>query len=260
MKAKQIIQYLGGVFPTEAAMDFDNVGLLIGDEEENVDCIYVTIDVTERTIAEAKAAGAQMIVSHHPVIFSGLKKITPDTVTGRRVLSIVSDRMLCYAAHTNYDVFRMGHVVEEKLGLTGGAPLEVTWMQDGLCEGIGRIGELPDRMTLKEFGEKVKKVLGVGHVRLFGDPDHVISRVSLCPGSGKSVIEDAVRKQADVLIAGDIGHHEGIDAAERGLAIIDPGHYGSETVFIDDMSGILKKEFPVLKIVKETVRQPLWSI
>lgn len=262
MNVEEIIGYMDHVFPMKAAMDFDNVGLLIGERRAEVSSVYVAVDVTERTIAEAKAVGAQLIVAHHPLIFSPFKRINDDTILGRRILDMISSGIACAAMHTNYDVFRMGKIVAGRLSLQDEGPLEITWSQeDGrIQEGIGRIGMTADPVSLEEFAKTVRDALHLDHVRLFGEPRARIRRVALCPGSGKSMIRSAIDQRADVLIAGDIGHHEGIDALAEGLCIIDPGHYGSESVFVDDICGLLRERFPDLRVSGENIVQPVWAV
>lgn len=260
MQATQIIRYMEDMFPPDTAMDYDNVGLLTGDEKTDVERVYIALDVTMQTIAEASLAGAQMIISHHPVIFSPLRRLTPDTPAGRRVWELARRGILSYAAHTNYDVCKMGQMAAARLGIEDGRPLAVTQVANGQERGIGRIGHLQKEMELDDFGALVRDRMELTHVRVYGPERHKVRRVALCPGSGKSVIEEAIRQKADVLVAGDIGHHEGIDATEQGLAIVDPGHYGSEWIFVDDVASLLTTRFPDLRVIKETIRQPLRTV
>ena len=144
--------------------------------------------------------------------------------------------------HTNFDVLGMADLVANTLGLQETEVLDVTWEKDGHPEGIGRIGRVPRRMTLEECCRYVKEQLHLEHVKVFGDPEKEICCMAVSPGSGKSAVNPAVLKGADVLVTGDIGHHEGLDAVAQELAVIDAGHYGTEYFFIRDMERFLKRE------------------
>lgn len=132
-------------------------------------------------------------------------------------------------------------------------------MEEGSL-GIGEIADLTREMTLKDCAEAVKSAFALENVKIFGSLDNKINRVAICPGSGKSVINEAVKKGADVLVTGDIGHHEGIDAVDRGLAIIDAGHYGVEHIFIEDMARQLGGKLSGVQIIMAPVSHPFQII
>ena len=123
-------------------------------------------------------------------------------------------------------------------------------------EGIGRVSDLETPMTLRECCEDVKSAFHLGAVKVFGNLEEKVKRIAICPGSGKSVIQAALDKNADVLITGDIGHHEGIDAVAQGLAIIDGGHYGIEHIFIEDMRQYLEEHLSEVEIVAAPISHP----
>ena len=123
-------------------------------------------------------------------------------------------------------------------------------------EGIGRVADLETPMTLRECCEDVKEAFHLGAVKVFGNLEDRVKRIAICPGSGKSVIQTALDKHADVLITGDIGHHEGIDAVAQGLAIIDGGHYGIEHIFIEDMRQYLDKNLEGIEVAAAPVVHP----
>ena len=146
----------------------------------------------------------------------------------------------------------MGEICSRRLQLQETEILEVTEERaDGVSRGIGTAGFLPRRMTAEECCAQVKRAFGLGQVRIFGDPCKEVFRAALCPGSGKSLLPRVFEKQADVYITGDIGHHDGIDAADQGLCIIDAGHYGLEHVFVEDMESYLRETFPELEVKAE---------
>jgi putative NIF3 family GTP cyclohydrolase 1 type 2 len=161
--------------------------------------------------------------------------------------------------HTNYDVLGMADLAGDILGFKDREVLDVT-AQGEQEEGIGRVGTLPETMSLREAAEYVRNRLKLDTVKVFGDMDSKVSRAALCPGSGKSEVDAAIAKGAQVLIAGDIDHHTGLDAVEQGLAIIDAGHYGTEYIFMDDMEAFLEKHLPDVKVTKEAVKHPFLTL
>ena len=258
MLCKEIIQVIEKTYPKHAAEEWDNVGLLVGRIEKNVSKIYIALDATDEVIDAAIAKEADMIVTHHPMIFSPMKKITDEHFIGRRVVKLLQHDISYYAMHTNYDVLGMAELSGRILGLQQEEVLVVTNAECIL--GIGRVGELQENLTLEACCELVKNNFNIPSVKLFGDKDSVVMRAAICPGSGKSVIKTAIKKGADVLITGDIDHHEGIDAVAQGLAIIDAGHYGLESIFIKDMETYLKENLKNIEIVTAETKHPFQMI
>ena len=236
MLCKEIMQVIEASYPRNAALDFDNVGLLAGRAEKEVNRVYLALDATDAVIDRAVEAGADMLITHHPLIFSPIKKVTDEDFIGQRVVKLIRNDLSYYAMHTNYDVLGMAPLSEKILEIKDAEVLDETMEDDeGRKQGIGRIGNLEKPMTLEECCVFVKHKLKLGSLKVFGDMGKTVRRIAVSPGSGKSAISVALRKGADVLVTGDIGHHDGIDAVEQGLAVIDAGHYGTEYIFIADM-------------------------
>ena len=256
MLCKEIVQVIEAAYPREAALDFDNVGLLAGRTEKEVKRVYIALDATDAVIDRAIEAGADMLITHHPLIFSPLKKVTDEDFVSRRVVKLIQNDISYYAMHTNYDVLGMAELAEKILGIRNTEVLDITMEKDGKPEGIGRIGELEKPMTLEECCVYVKHKLNLGSLKVFGDMQAEVSRLAISPGSGKTAIAAAIAKGADVLVTGDIGHHDGLDAVEQGLAVIDAGHYGTEYIFIDDMRRFLEDKLPVLDVITTPVIHP----
>lgn len=260
MLCKEIIQVIEAAYPREAALDFDNVGLLAGRMEKEVKRVYIALDATDAVIDRAVEAGADMLITHHPLIFSPLKKVTDEDFVSRRVVKLIQNDISYYAMHTNYDVLGMAELAEKILGIRNTEVLDITMEKDGKPEGIGRIGELEKPMTLEECCVYVKHKLNLGSLKVFGDMQAEVSRLAISPGSGKTAIAAAIAKGADVLVTGDIGHHDGLDAVEQGLSVIDAGHYGTEYIFIDDMRRFLEDKLPVLDVITTPVIHPFQVI
>ena len=210
MICREIIKEIEARFPKHYAMEWDNVGLQVGRSDKEVKRIYLALDATDEVIEEAADWGADMLITHHPMIFKAMKKINDEDFIGRRVLKLIRDDISYYAMHTNYDVMGMAELA--------------------------------------------------GNVKIFGEPDMQVHRLGVFPGSGKSAISVSLEKGVDVLVTGDIDHHEGIDAVAQKMAVIDAGHYGVEHIFIADMEHFCRERFPEAEIRTAKIRQPFWVL
>ena len=254
MLCRDIIREIERTYPKHAALEWDNVGLLVGRMEKEVKKIYVALDATDEVIAEAIERNADMLITHHPLIFSPLKTITDEHFIGGRVVNLLQHDISYYAMHTNYDVLGMAELSSVILGLKDSETFEVTEEETG--EGIGRVGQLPCEMSLQELCELVKTRFGLDRVKVFGNLESKVKRVAISPGSGKHMTSLAIKKDAEVLVTGDIDHHEGIDAVGQGIAVIDAGHYGLEHIFIDDIAKFLRKKIEQVEIEKAKILHP----
>ena len=233
MLCKDVMYEIEKEYPLNYALSWDNVGLLVGRDDKEVKRIYIALDATDEVIDEAVRTG---------------------------ILKLIQNDISYYAMHTNYDVLGMADLSGDKMNMKNAEILEVTAEGDigkeDEPEGIGRVSDLETPMTLRECCEDVKSAFHLGAVKVFGNLEEKVKRIAICPGSGKSVIQAALDKNADVLITGDIGHHEGIDAVAQGLAIIDGGHYGIEHIFIEDMRQYLEKHLSEVEIVAAPISHP----
>lgn len=256
MKVNELTAWLESRYPSHMAEEWDNVGLLVGDDEAKVHHVFLALDLTEDTLAQAVQAGADMVITHHPMIFHGMKKINNHDFTGRKILSLIRSGIQYYAMHTNYDILGMAELSADYLKLSNRQVLTVTEDTAEGQEGLGRVGILPRKMSLRECGEFVKEVFSLPDVRIYGDPEMTVEKAAVCTGSGKSLLADVLKKKAQVYITGDIDYHTGIDAVAQGLAVIDAGHYGTEYIFMDAMKKNLGVRFPDLKISCAQVKAP----
>ena len=254
MLCKDIIHVIEEVYPKHAALEWDHVGLQVGRSLKEVKKIYIALDATDEVIQDAIEKEADMLVTHHPLIFSPLSEITDEDFVGSRVVKLLQHDICYYAMHTNYDVLGMAKLSGEILGLNEMQVFDMT--SEEMQEGIGRIGKLPKQMTLKETCEYVKEKLNLDNVKVYGDLAKPIASVAISPGSGKGMTGVALKEGVDVLITGDIGYHEGVDAVNQGLALIDAGHYGTEYIFIDDMKTFFETKLEEMEIATATIKSP----
>lgn len=259
MKCKEMMEILEGLAPKRMACDWDNPGLLAGRQEKEVKKILLTVDVDDKTVEKAISEGVDMIISHHPLIFRAMKHITDEDFIGRRIVKMIQADISYFAMHTNYDSAPggMADVIADRLGIVFGAPLEEMGEENGVAFGIGKIGILEAPTNGRALARKIKEEFGLPYVTVYGSELWEVEPVKVaatCPGSGGSTIRAALQKGAQVLITGDIGHHDGIDAEAQGLMIIDAGHYGLEHVFMDQVEVFLKER---LEEDVEILRMPL---
>ena len=249
MKCSEIMEVCRKLAPEDCACDWDNPGLLAGRSDKEVRKIYIALDATDKVVEAAAASGADMLLTHHPLIFKAIKKVNDQNFITRRLVKLIQADISYYAMHTNFDAAPgcMADLAAKRLGLSDCVPLEALGEMDGpegaVSYGIGKSGVLKEEVTVRELAAHVKDVFGLPFALVYGDElmDQKVSRISVCPGAGGSEIEGALAWGAQVLVTGDSSHHQGIDAAARGMAIIDGGHYGLERIFIPYMAEFLRK-------------------
>lgn len=264
MKCSQIINMLESFCPQAAAESWDNPGLLAGDDQREIKKIYIALDATSAVVDQAIKFGADLLITHHPLIFSGIKKINTEDIVGRRLLKLIENRICYYAMHTNFDSCVMGTLAGNMMGLENMTALGDTLqaMINGKEEivGIGCVGQLKQPMSLKDCAILVKNVFDIPDVRYFGNGDALIEKVAVCPGAGKSLIDQAINSGAQVYITGDIGHHDGIDANEDNLLVIDAGHEGIEHIFISYMDNYFRQQIKEVEVMTEQSNPPFVTV
>ncbi len=249
LTCREVIEGLERAYPPSCAESWDNVGLLVGRMDADVEKVFVALDLTGEVLEEAIGWGADLIVTHHPMIFQGIKRVNDQDFIGKKILALAESHTACYAMHTNFDVLAMADINEKLLGLKDTEVLMVTGEdQEGHPRGIGRVGMLEPAMDLESCARFVKERFDLPGVKVCGDLKKMIRRAAVSGGAGKSMVTSAVSSGAQVLITGDIDHHTALDAADQGLCIIDAGHYGTEYFFIEHTKDGLEKMFPQLTL------------
>lgn len=256
MKCYEIIEKLETLSPTIFAEEWDNVGLLAGRRDKEVRMVYIALDATDDVIEDAVRVGADLLLTHHPLIFRKLSRVNTDDFIGRRIYELIRNDISYYAMHTNFDVMGMADAAADELSLKDRQVLNVTYEDDISKEGCGRVGKLEKCMSVVELAKLVKEKFHVPNVRVFGSLGDIVETAAVMPGSGGSYISDSLNAGADVMITGDVDYHEGIDAVAQGLTIIDAGHYGIEKLFIPYMEEFIKRELPGLQTYKAEIKEP----
>ena len=256
MELKEVIAMLEQLSPPSFAESWDNSGLMCGRGSKEVGTILLSVDATDEVVEEAVLSEADLLLTHHPLIFPHVSRITEEDHVGRRLLKLISSDVARYAMHTNFDVMGMADEAADRLQLEDREVLEVTYEDSIAKEGIGRVGIMARDTRLKYICEQVKEAFILDNVRLFGDPEKKIRKVAIAPGSGADMIPYALKAGAELLITGDISHHKGIDAVAEGLAIIDAGHYGIEKIFVSYMKDFFKKSMPQMNVIAASQKEP----
>ncbi|MBR4172891.1 MAG: Nif3-like dinuclear metal center hexameric protein [Clostridia bacterium] len=234
MKISEIAKIVESEFPLDTAYEWDNCGLILGDKDREVSKILISLDVNNAVLVEAKRAKADLILSHHPILFDGTKRITADTAEGRLIMGLIQNNISVYAVHTNCDIGKNG--INARLsGLFG--LLDAEFLEEN---GLGRIGNLKAPISFGNFAEMTKKLLKTPHLRICGDKSAPVSRIALASGACADSIPTAIKKGADVIVTADLKYHEMINFREEGIFIIDAGHYPTEIVAIDIFYELLK--------------------
>jgi len=239
MILQNLINIIEEKYPKSLACDWDNPGLILGDEKKDVKKVLVSLDVTEGVLEEAVRNEADCIVAHHPLIFSGIKQITNKTPIGRIILKAAQKDIAIYAAHTNMDMAPEGinKKLAEMFGLKNAKIIEpLDTLPDS---GLGQIGEV-EEITLKDFAKKVKELLKTPFVRWCGEENQIIKRVAIGSGSCGELIPEAINMGADVMVTGDLKYHTCLDFANENFSVIDAGHFPTEQIAMDMFEEIIK--------------------
>lgn len=261
MKIKEVLSALERFAPLPLQEGWDNAGLQVGLTEAEVSGALLCLDVNERIIDEAVAKGLNLVVSHHPLLFRGLKTIGDGDYVQRTVLKAIRNGITVVSMHTNMDNARGGvnYKIAEKLGLT-----DVRFMAlktvDGVEAGSGVVGELPEEMAADDFVLMVKRVFGVECAMCNELLRRKIRRVAICGGAGDFLLDDAVRAGADAFITGEMHYHVYF-GREQQLQICVIGHYQSEQYTSEVFREVIEKACPGLPLhIAETCTNPIYYL
>lgn len=227
---KDVVNMVGAIAPYELAMEWDNVGLLVGRMERNVSRVLVALDLTPAVIGEAKALGAQLIVTHHPVMFSARKRITDADYEGKLLLTLAEEGMALVAAHTNLDA-APGGVNDTLMALMGAKHVA--------GEGCIRVGDMEEGTTLGMLCARAKAKLHTS-VRAYGAEDTPVHKLGCCSGAGSGEMAEAIALGADCFITGEVKHHHALEAMASGVTMIEAGHYETENPVCEVLAGALQ--------------------
>lgn len=232
---REVVAALDRLYPQQTASSWDRVGLVSGDPDQPISLVHFAVDPTLAVIDEARAAGADLLVTHHPLLLRGVHSVATTSAKGAAVAALIVNNIALYAAHTNADVASPGvcDALAEACGLVEVGPLAVV---DGIAHG--RVGSLTRPLRLREFVEHLDAGLprAVGGIRVAGPADALVSRAAVVGGAGDGFL-DAVRASgADVYVTADLRHHPALEAREEARGgtpyLVDAGHWATEWLWL----------------------------
>lgn len=244
MKVREVIDYLHTIAPNHYQEDYDNSGLLVGEYSAEISAVLVSLDVTEEVLDEAISKGCNLIISHHPIIFGGVKRLTDGNYVQRIIKKAIKNDLNLFAIHTNLDnVYDHGvnTNIAKKLGLKYTSILRPKAGLDDPRVGSGIIGNIDpqEEMAFLDFLKTTMEAQCIKYTKLLGNP---ITRVAICGGSGRFLLQDAIRQGAQVFISSDFKYHEYFDADGQ-IVIADIGHFESEQYTTHMLWEILTNKF-----------------
>jgi dinuclear metal center YbgI/SA1388 family protein len=259
---EDILFFLERIAPAATAEDWDNPGLQIGNPLLEVRKIMTSLDPALAVLQEASRREAQLLLTHHPLIFPSLSSVNQKTYPGNVIFEACKSEIAIVAAHTNLDVAQGGinDVLASLFHLQGIEVLQKNPTQPQ--RGLGRIGDLPEPESLLSFATRIKTLLGSGILGVSGNREKEIKRVAVVGGSGGSLVPVASAMGADVFVTGDVSHHDALRARSLGLALIDAGHFQTEktafALFTDGFKDLLNREgWDVVVETFEAERNPM---
>lgn len=270
MKLRTLIGEIESIFHPQSAESWDNVGLIIGDDQREINKIVVALDFTKEVIDYAIENKYDLIITHHPAIFDGLKNITSYNLHGQKILKVIENKIAVYSIHTNADMafYGLNDYIMNKLELEGNMTIKdyteyeaynvIKEKMEVHKKGYTRILKLKEKIKLKDLAKQIKSKLDIDYVRYVGRDDKDVKTIGLITGGGSSFIFNA-KNEIDVFLTGDLRYHEALDSFEEDFALVDIGHYESEYLFCDMMNEVLTKVFdgkvslsygrPVFKVI-----------
>ena len=252
-----VVGFLEAFAPTVLAETWDNVGLLVGDASWPVSKIMTCLTITPDSSQEAIQGGANLIVTHHPLPFRPLHRVTASTPEGRMLLELIAARIAIYSPHTAFDSARGGinQQLAEGLGLAHIEPLMAS-VEGGA--GAGRFGRLAQPMRLADLVERTKEFLSIPHAQAVGSLDRPLTRIAVACGSAGEFLEPARLAACHVLVTGEVRFHTCLEAEATGIALVLAGHFASERFALEQLARVLAREFPQLEVwASRRERDPL---
>lgn len=239
----ELIHTLEKIAPLDLSESWDNCGMQIDLSPKEIFKILVTLEITKENIEEAIRRRADFIVTHHPIYFTGIKKVDSNTIIGNYTASLIKEGISVYSAHTNFDKAEFGNnsYLAQLLGLKNIKNFEE--IHNTGPNYIGLYGEMIENSDLLYIIKFLSKSLNLqnSEIKVIGDLHAKISKVGLCTGAGIDMMEISQLCGCQLFVTGDVKYHDGIKAKESGMNVIDAGHYGTEKIFVPNMATQLRK-------------------
>ncbi|MEO6204630.1 MAG: Nif3-like dinuclear metal center hexameric protein [Mycobacteriales bacterium] len=256
-----VVVALEGFYPLAWAQSWDAVGLVVGDPSAVVRKVLFAVDPVEAVVAEAAERGADLLITHHPLYLRGTSTVAATDAKGRSVHRLIAGGCALYVAHTNADVACPGvsDALAAAVGLLDLRPLRPMSADAGEQRGLGRIGRLPEPLTVAELTTRVAGALPATSwgVRASGDPLKVVETLAVCGGAGDDLLREAADAGADAFLTADLRHHPASEAPE-GLALLDAAHWATEWPWLLEVAARIADATTVDTAVSTLVTDP-WT-
>lgn len=259
LTVQDISNFLETFAPAALAEEWDNVGLLVGDPDQEVTRVMTCLTITPTTAREALERQAEMIITHHPLPFRPLKRLTTAQTASRLLLQLIEGKIAVHSPHTAFDSAAAGinQQLAEALELEAIKPL-IPLENDEAGLGAGRRGKLSQPVSLETLAQRLQLFLNLPGLQVVGTPDQVITRVAVACGSAGQFLNVARKYQCDLLITGETNFHTCLEAEANQVALLLPGHYASERFAVEQLAKTLSTQFETLEIwASETESDPL---
>ena len=257
-----VVRVIESFAPVNIQESWDNCGLCTGSPDAELTGVVVAFDCTAALIDEAVACGANMVVTHHPLIFHGLKKVDGTDPVGAALIRAIRSGVAVYCAHTSADKTPGGvsWAIAGRLGLENVSVLDYDAgaSSEGFDCGLGIIGDFPEPLTETQAIEKVKEAFGLPYVRCSRPHGSLIRRVAACGGAGGSLVAKAREAGADLYLCGDVSYHHFF--TPEGFMVMDIGHYESEIDIVSILFSLIQKNFPTfaVRIAQKSNNNPVF--
>ncbi|GAA4885681.1 Nif3-like dinuclear metal center hexameric protein [Serinicoccus chungangensis] len=264
-----VVAALEELYPAATAQSWDRVGLVAGDPEQRVHRVLLAVDPTLEVVAEAVGTGADLVITHHPLLLRGIHSVATTSAKGATITELVVNDVALYCAHTNADVADPG-VGQALAAACGLAATQALTLAEG--QELGRVGELPEAVTLATLAGRLAAALPptAGGVRVSGDPEAPVRRVAVLGGAGDGEFEAVRRAGADVYVTSDLRHHPALEAREEARAaarsggaatpyLLDAGHYATEWLWLPGLRELLLSRLDV-EVEISTVCTDPWDL
>ena len=243
MKISDVTGFLDERFPKENAMEYDNVGFMAGYPDRAVTACVISLDLTGKAVECARQSGADLIITHHPIIFSGINTLNTETYKGRILTDLIRSGITCFACHTNLDM------TEEYGNLAIAAALGAKSPEhlEGTC--CGTVFET-EETSLREFAVMAKKALGSSGIITINDPENKVRKVFVHGGAfDEDSVPVIIRSGVDTVLSGEIKHHVCVELEEYGISTLIAGHSATEQIYLEKLKEMLSERFPSLKFI-----------
>lgn len=257
MKINDFILKFEESYPTHYAFDGDNVGLLVGDRNSEITKILVTCDVDLGVVEEAVSLGANLIVSHHPLMFHSVNRMTEANPEQKAIRLMIANGISHYAAHTNLDTGKGGinDLMAQMLDMHNTEVIDIVCEDERGVHGYGRMCTLNEPVTMKELMDKVKAVFGAESLKYTGNLTDVVTKLAVNTGGGAGILQNCIDAGCDTFVTGDVKYNGYRDALDVGMKIVDIMHYDSEQISKTWFENWIKESFPGVEVVKSESNQ-----